>query len=169
MEKINDKATSNLSTKSLDFLWDDLNQYFKKPELRSKESQYKAFKHKNYYISYFNDEIRSAFALWWDFDSLVFCEYIVVSGDNRGIGMGSRLLEHLAKLKKQIVLEVGKGSELALFYVKNKFVLNDYSYNAIPLNGKDAEKYDLFSYSEPLTKEEYDYFWYVINEPEYQF
>ena len=115
MEKINDKATSNLSTKSLDFLWDDLNQYFKKSELRSKESQYKAFKHKNYYISFFNDEISSAFALWWDFDSLVFCEYIVVSGDNRGIGMGSRLLEHLAKLKKQIVLEVEKGSELALF------------------------------------------------------
>ena len=83
--------------------------------------------------------------------------------------MGSRLLEHLAKLKKQIVLEVEEGSELALFYVKNKFVLNDYSYNAIPLNGKEAEKYDLFSYSEPLTKEEYDYFWYVINEPEYQF
>ena len=37
MEKINDKATSNLSTKSLDFLWDDLNQYFKKSELRSRK------------------------------------------------------------------------------------------------------------------------------------
>lgn len=169
MEKINDQATSNLSTESLDFLWNALNQYFKKSELRHKESQYKAFKHKNYYVSFFNDEFGLAFALWWDFDSLIFCEYIVVSCDNRGIGAGSRLLEHLAKLKKQIVLEVEKGSELALFYVKNNFVINEYSYNAIPLNGEEAEKYDLFSYSESLTKEEYDYFWNVINEPEYQF
>lgn len=169
MKKINDQATSNLSTESLDFLWNALNQYFKKSELRSKKSQYKAFKHENYYVSFFNDGFDLAFALWWDFDSLVFCEYIVVSCDNRGIGVGSRLLKHLAKLKKQIVLEVEKGSELAFFYVKNDFVINEYPYNAIPLNSEEVEKYDLFSYSESLTKEEYDYFWNMINKPEYQF
>ena len=69
----------------------------------------------------------------------------------------------------EIVLEVEKGSEIGLFYSNNGFVVNHYSYNAISLNGENAEKYDIFSYSQPLTKEEYSYFWNIINEPEYQF
>lgn len=165
MEEIVDRLTSELSPEKLELFWAFLNRNFKSSELRSKDSQLKAFKHKTYRVSY----IDGAFVLWWDFKKLIFCEYIVVSTDTQRMGIGTRLLKHMSYKKKPIVLEVGKKSTLLSFYTKNGFVVNNYGYNALPLNEEEAEDYYLLSYKETLTQEEYAYFLEEINKPEYQF
>ena len=77
MERINEQATSELPKESLDFLWNTLSLSFKKTELRPMESQYKAFQHRNYYVSYFEEALHSAFVLWWNFENLIFINKLV--------------------------------------------------------------------------------------------
>lgn len=164
-----DQNTYELSVGLLDGFWEKMNDSFKDSELRSQFSQYKAFSHRKYRVSYFEQKNNNAFALWWDFEDIIFVEYILVSPGLKRNGLGSKLLEHLVKKSKEVVLEVEQDSTLDDFYKKNGFVCNSYAYSAISLQGSEPNKYHIYSFKKMLSKEQYDKFIELINKPQYQF
>lgn len=163
--------TRNLSKLQLQLIYSKLCNYFSSNELRGYESQFRAFLHPNYYISYLlPSRISDAFVLWWNFGKTIFVEYIVIIKEKQLKGLGSILIKNVCARGSTIILEVKEKSENNLFFEKNGFVQNPYKYEAIPLKDIDVpEKYLIYSYGKVLTSDEYFIFNKEISKPEYQF
>ena len=163
--------TSIIKTNFLEKIIDLLKETFSNCELRSDESQKKAFLHTNYRISYCmcNDDI-VGFVLWWDFDSIIFVEYLCVANNYQHNYIGSSLLDSLTTIRKMIVVEVAKDKNKKKFYKNNNYVYNKRKYDPIPLNNdSNVNNYYIFSYKRALTNLEYSSFVRTIHLEEYQF
>ncbi|MDE1455942.1 GNAT family N-acetyltransferase, partial [Bacillus paralicheniformis] len=55
---------------------------------------------------YHKEEGRHHVLMYAEFDSFIFIDYLFVSKDARGQGLGSKLIEKLKKKNKPILLEV---------------------------------------------------------------
>lgn len=142
---------------------------FDKAELRNCNSQMKAFRHPEYFISTFGNNIDEAFVLWWNFKEFIFIEYLWVALEKRHCGRGTILLEELKRGNRLIILEVLKCDNNAKFYFEMGFYKNNISYKALDLNSLPALEYFLLSYNHKLTETEYNIFIDKIGENEYQF
>lgn len=142
---------------------------FDKAELRSCDSQMKAFSHAEYFISTFENNIDEGFVLWWNFKEFIFIEYLWVALEKRHCGRGTILLEELKRGNRLIILEVLKCDNIEKFYFEMGFCRNNISYKALDLNSLPALEYSLLSYDHKLTKTEYNIFINKIRESEYQF
>lgn len=142
---------------------------FAKAELRSFNSQMKAFRHPEYFISTLRNNVDEGFVLWWNFKEFIFIEYLWVALKKRHCGRGTSLLEELKRSNKLVILEVLKGDSNVKFYFAKGFCRNYISYKALDLNSLPALEYSLLSYDHKLSKTEYNIFINKIRESEYQF
>ncbi|TXC90750.1 GNAT family N-acetyltransferase [Metabacillus litoralis] len=84
--------------------YEKLNQYFPIEEMKSKEHLEILLKEKG--DIYHKDEGKHHVMMYVELDDFVFIDYIFVSKDARGEGLGNKLIEKLKKKRKPIILEV---------------------------------------------------------------
>lgn len=106
--------------------YEKLSEYFPTEEMKSKEHMEVLLREKE--DVYHKDEGPYHVLMYAEFDTFIFIDYIWVSGESRGQGIGHKLIEKLKKKEKPIVLEVepinyhdsDTGKRLN-FYQKEKF------------------------------------------------
>ncbi|MCY8266043.1 GNAT family N-acetyltransferase [Bacillus haynesii] len=84
--------------------YEKLSEYFPIEEMKSKEHMEALLKEQN--DIYHKEEGRHHVLMYAEFDSFIFIDYLFVSKDARGQGLGSKLIEKLKKKNKPILLEV---------------------------------------------------------------
>ncbi|PGS56812.1 GNAT family N-acetyltransferase [Bacillus sp. AFS041924] len=84
--------------------YEKLNQYFPVEEMKSKEHMETLLKERS--EIYHKDEGPHHVLMYAELDDFVFIDYLFVSKDARGQGLGYKLLEKLKKKGKPIILEV---------------------------------------------------------------
>lgn len=84
--------------------YEKLNQYFPIEEMKSKEHMEALLKERG--EIYHKDESPLHVLMYAEFESFVFIDYLFVSKDARGQGLGHKLLEKLKLKGKPIILEV---------------------------------------------------------------
>ena len=87
--------TLELSINDHEKLYRKLSQGFGKDSLRELISQLKAFRHHKYMITFID---KMGFSLWWNFDNIVFIEYLLI--EERFRHQGVPLLIRLKKKGK---------------------------------------------------------------------
>ncbi|CQR46979.1 Putative acetyltransferase YjbC [Paraliobacillus sp. PM-2] len=81
-----------------------LNEYFPIEEMKSKEHMEMLLKEKS--DVYYKDEGRHHVLMYAAFDTFLFIDYLYVSSQSRGQGLGHQLIEKLKQKEKPIILEV---------------------------------------------------------------
>lgn len=84
--------------------YEKLNQYFPIEEMKSQEHMETLLKEKS--EIYHKDEGPHHVLMYVELDHFVFIDYLFVSKDARGQGLGNKLLEKLKEKGKPIILEV---------------------------------------------------------------
>ncbi len=84
--------------------YEKLNEYFPTEEMKSKKHLEMLLKEKS--DIYHKDEGPNHVMMYVETDDFVFVDYLFVSGDARGQGLGRKLLEKLKRKGMPIILEV---------------------------------------------------------------
>jgi len=84
--------------------YEKLNQYFPVEEMKSKEHMESLLKERS--DIYHKDEGQYHVLMYAEFDSFIFIDYLFVSSESRGQGLGHKLIEKLKDKRKPIILEV---------------------------------------------------------------
>ncbi len=84
--------------------YEKLNQYFPIEEMKSKEHMELLLKEKG--NIYHKDEGPHHVMMYVEMDDFIFIDYLFVSKDARGQGLGKKLLNKLKEKQKPIILEV---------------------------------------------------------------
>jgi GNAT superfamily N-acetyltransferase len=84
--------------------YEKLNQYFPVEEMKSKEHLETLLKERS--DIYHKDEGQHHVLMYAELEEFIFIDYLFVSKDARGQGLGHKLLEKLKKKNKPIILEV---------------------------------------------------------------
>jgi len=105
----------------------------------------------------------AAFLALWEWEELLFLEHFAVHPEERGGGLGSRLLgEVLPTCGKLFCLEVeppaaGIAARRIGFYERMGFFLNDYPYIQPPISaGRQAIPLRIMTYGSPVSREEFE-------------
>lgn len=83
--------------------YERLSNYFPVEEMKSKEHMEKLLQEKDVY---YKDESPTHVMMYAEFDSFIFIDYLWVSPETRGQGIGRKLLEKMKEKNKPIILEV---------------------------------------------------------------
>ncbi|WP_101843484.1 GNAT family N-acetyltransferase [Halobacillus sp. Marseille-P3879] len=81
-----------------------LKQYFPVEEMKSEEHMETLLKEKS--DVYYKDESDNHVLMYAEFDSFIFIDYVYVSTNARGQGLGHQLIEKMKAKEKPIILEV---------------------------------------------------------------
>ncbi|WP_163972185.1 GNAT family N-acetyltransferase [Oceanobacillus halotolerans] len=84
--------------------YEKLNKYFPVEEMKSKEHMETLLEEKG--DVYYKDEGPHHVMMYAEFDTFIFIDYVWVSSESRGQGIGHQLMEKLKKKNKPIILEV---------------------------------------------------------------
>lgn len=84
--------------------YEKLNQYFPREEMKSKKHMELLLKEKA--SIYHKDESKAHVLMYAEFNNFIFVDYLWVSKETRGQGLGYKLIERLKEKKKPIILEV---------------------------------------------------------------
>ena len=84
--------------------YEKLNKYFPVEEMKSKKHMETLLDEKG--DVYYKDESPQHIMMYAEFDSFIFIDYVWVSSQTRGQGIGHKLIEKLKKKNKPIILEV---------------------------------------------------------------
>lgn len=84
--------------------YEKLNQYFPIEEMKSREHMEVLLKERS--DIYHKDEGKNHVMMYAELNDFIFVDYIFVSTDARGEGLGHKLLEKLKEKQKPIILEV---------------------------------------------------------------
>ncbi len=84
--------------------FEKLNQYFPVEEMKSKEHMETLLRERP--DIYYKDESPLHVMMYVEFDYFIFIDYLFVSKDARGQGLGHKLIEKLKQKGKPIILEV---------------------------------------------------------------
>ncbi|WP_035723895.1 GNAT family N-acetyltransferase [Gracilibacillus boraciitolerans] len=84
--------------------YEKLKQYFPVEEMKSKQHMELLLKEKG--DVYYKDEGPDHVLMYADFPTFIFIDYVYVSKESRGKGMGHQLLAKLKEKEKPIILEV---------------------------------------------------------------
>lgn len=106
--------------------YEKLNKYFPIEEMKSKKHMEILLEEKG--DVYYKDESDNHVLMYAEFDAFVFVDYVWVSSESRGQGIGHQLIEKLKAKNKPIILEVepidydDTDTEKRLrFYIKEGF------------------------------------------------
>ena len=152
-----------LDVACFDELYDIMEKSFPFDEVRPREGQRKLLSNPVYRVYTLSEDDKIlALAATWNFDNLLFLEHLATAPDNRGRGIGSKMLSYLAeKGEKTFCLEVEPPeSELTrrriAFYERNGFCLNRYPYAQPSIApGRDPVPLMIMTYGNPISKEEF--------------
>ena len=84
--------------------YEKLNQYFPVVEMKSKEHMEALLKERS--NIYHKDEGPNHIIMYVEFDHFIFIDYLLVTREARGQGLGHKLLDRLKEKGKPIILEV---------------------------------------------------------------
>ncbi|MEW9501595.1 GNAT family N-acetyltransferase [Jeotgalibacillus marinus] len=84
--------------------YEKLNEYFPIQEMKSKEHMETLLRERN--DIYHKDESAKHVLMYAETDNFIFIDYLFVSSEARGEGLGRKLLQQLKDKKKPIILEV---------------------------------------------------------------
>ncbi|HSI68236.1 MAG TPA: GNAT family N-acetyltransferase [Planococcus sp. (in: firmicutes)] len=84
--------------------YEKLNQYFPVEEMKSKEHMDTLLKEKG--SMYYKDEGPHHVLMYAELPNFTFVDYLFVSKESRGMGLGKKVLQMLKDKKKAIILEV---------------------------------------------------------------
>ncbi|MDC3413679.1 GNAT family N-acetyltransferase [Aquibacillus sp. 3ASR75-11] len=84
--------------------YEKLNKYFPVEEMKSKKHMEMLLQEKG--DVYYKDEGSNHVMMYAEFPSFLFIDYVYVSADARGQGLGHKLIEKLKSKEKPIILEV---------------------------------------------------------------
>ncbi|WP_337018625.1 GNAT family N-acetyltransferase [Oceanobacillus massiliensis] len=84
--------------------YEKLNKYFPVEEMKSRKHMEMLLEEKG--DVYYKDESPTHVLMYAEFDSFIFIDYLWVSSETRGQGIGHQLIEKLKSKKKPIILEV---------------------------------------------------------------
>lgn len=84
--------------------FEKLNEYFPIEEMKSKEHMELLLKEKG--DMYHKDEGENHVLMYAEANDFIFVDYVYVSGQSRGQGLGHKLMEKLKQKNKPIILEV---------------------------------------------------------------
>ncbi|MDL4842928.1 GNAT family N-acetyltransferase [Aquibacillus rhizosphaerae] len=84
--------------------YEKLNKYFPVEEMKSREHMEMLLKEKG--DVYYKDEGPHHVLMYAEFKTFIFIDYVYVSSQSRGQGLGHKLIEKLKVRKKPIILEV---------------------------------------------------------------
>ncbi|MGI8314429.1 GNAT family N-acetyltransferase [Halobacillus mangrovi] len=84
--------------------YEKLNEYFPVEEMKSKEHMEALLKEKS--DIYYKDEDENHVLMYAEFDTFIFIDYVYVSTNARGQGLGHKLIEKMKAKGKPIILEV---------------------------------------------------------------
>ncbi|WP_339149640.1 MULTISPECIES: GNAT family N-acetyltransferase [unclassified Sutcliffiella] len=84
--------------------YEKLNQYFPVEEMKSREHMELLLKEKG--DIYHKDEGEHHVLMYVELDNFIFIDYLFVSKDARGMGLGHKLLDKMKEKGKAIILEV---------------------------------------------------------------
>ncbi len=84
--------------------YEKLNEYFPVDEMKSKQHMEILLEEKD--DVYYKDESPGHLLMYAEFDAFIFIDYLWVSAETRGQGIGQRLMDTLKKRNKPIILEV---------------------------------------------------------------
>lgn len=84
--------------------YEKLNEYFPVDEMKSKQHMEMLLEEKE--DIYYKDESVKHLLMYAEFDAFIFIDYLWVSAETRGQGIGHKLMDELKEKKKPIILEV---------------------------------------------------------------
>jgi hypothetical protein len=84
--------------------YEKLNQYFPIEEMKSRDHMETLLKERS--VIYHKDESPKHILMYVELDNFIFIDYLLVSKNARGEGLGHKLLEKLKRKEKPIILEV---------------------------------------------------------------
>ncbi len=84
--------------------YEKLNEYFPVEEMKSKEHMERLLKEKG--DVYHKDEGKYHVLMYAEFDTFIFIDYVYVSKESRGQGIGGKIMKKLKEKGKPIILEV---------------------------------------------------------------
>lgn len=104
---------------------------------------------------------------YYDGGEFTFIDYFAISGDQKGKGLGSKMLEYFIKMvNKLVILEVEypedeQSRRRIAFYQRSEFILNNqYKYSVPPVrNLKQRLYFHLMSYPRAITDNEYNLYY----------
>lgn len=107
---------------------------------------------------------------YFDSEEFVFADYFAIDGNNKGQGLGSKMLQRFIKnAGKQVILEVEhlldeQSKKRVFFYQRNGFILNDqYDYFVPPVRSlKQPLYFHLMSYPRGIDKSEFNKYYPLI-------
>lgn len=160
------KSLRDLENHEFEDFFKVLEESFPDVEYRSYEKQKELLEHSMYDIEVYEAEGRvKGYITSWKFEDFNFVEHLVVKGDARGEGIGTKILESAkGKWKKPIYLEVElPENEICRrrirFYERCGFTYNDHPYVQPPLMpGYDEIPLRIMSSHGPIGKDEFEYF-----------
>jgi hypothetical protein len=140
--------------------YEKLNQYFPIEEMKSREHMETLLKERS--DIYHKDESPKHILMYVELDNFIFIDYLLVSKNARGEGLGHKLLEKLKRKEKPIILEVepinyeDSDSEKRLhFYKREGFKhANSIGYERRSLATKELNQLEILYWSPNNESEE---------------
>ena len=124
-----------------DEMYEIMSNSFPTDEFRPYDEQKELFLIERYKVyGNIEDGKLSSFIATWDFEDFVFIEHFATSPVFRNMGLGEKMLKHLAStLQKRLCLEVEPPKEdiqkrRIAFYSRNGFFLNTFPYIQPPIS-----------------------------------
>lgn len=134
-------------------------------EQRKPASQAEIMRHAEYqFLLICDQDKRVGILLCWETQDFIYVEHFSIHPEMRSQGYGQRALELLKQRKKTIILEIDPPADAVsisrkAFYARAGFQVNAFAHKHPPYHKElNAHALIVLSYSERLTKAEYDVF-----------
>lgn len=152
-------------------VWNLYESSFPIAERRRLEDHKRAFSNSLFHpLSVWEEEELLAIIFYWEWDNYRYIEYLAVSENMRGKGIGFQIINHMKDSNHTLILEIDPlVNELSVrrlqFYERAGFTLTPYRFLHLPyrLNGTTQELL-ILSYPDMITKTQHNDFLYFMKE-----
>lgn len=155
----------NLELKDFDEFYNVILKNFPKKEIKDYEYMKDTFKKEIFKILALKEDNKIIGILsYYDDEKFAFIDYFAIDGNQKGKGLGSKMLDYFMKtINKLMILEVEhpedeQSQRRIVFYQRNGLILNDqYDYYVPPVrNLKHRLYFHLMSYPRGISEDEFE-------------